>query len=185
MAASVRSVSVVHVGPAGAERRQDAVAVEEPLAIRVDGRLLLTTMRTPGGERDLAVGLLLSERVIQTPDDIATVRVCEDASAGNVVDVTLLEPAASRARAASHRSVTQTSACGVCGRQSIDDLRVGLPALDRGFRVSASVIASCPTRSRRRTAPPASPVSPPAGSWSMTRSTTSSRHGSLTRCASG
>jgi FdhD protein len=146
MTEAVRAVTVVHVGPAGRESREDLVAVEEP----VDGRVLLTTMRTPGADRELALGLLLSERVVWTPDDIGTVEVCRDADRRNVVNVSLVEPASGRARAAdaSRRLVSPTSACGVCGRQSIDDLRTGLPGVEQGFFATASAITSCPDRLR-------------------------------------
>jgi FdhD protein len=149
MTEAVRAVTVVHVGPAGRESREDLVAVEEPLAVRVDGRVLLTTMRTPGADRELALGLLLSERVVWTPDDIGTVEVCRDADRRNVVNVSLVEPASGRARAAdaSRRLVSPTSACGVCGRQSIDDLRTGRRR--RSHRVPTGCAARSPCSRRR------------------------------------
>ena len=150
MTEAVRPVTVVHVGPSGREAREDQVAVEEPLAVRVEGRVLLTTMRTPGADRELAAGLLLSERVVWSPDDVGTIQACVDAARQNVVDVTLVGPAATRARTAdaAQRLVAGTSACGVCGRQSIDDLRAGVPPIATHFRTTAAVILSCPDRLR-------------------------------------
>jgi FdhD protein len=115
----------------------DQVAVEEPLEIRVDGEAVATTMRTPGADADLAMGFLLAEGIVRGAGDVGTVTVCGrpgDEGYGNVVDV--------RSAAGIHldpeRILEGTrfqpigSACGVCGRRSIDDLvaragRVGAP----------------------------------------------------------
>jgi FdhD protein len=109
------------------ESRQGAVAVEEPLEIRVAGEPLAVTMRTPGDDHELALGLLLSEGVIAQRDDVGRVFHCGrpgDPDAHNVLDV-LPGPgvalAPERVQGARRGSLT-TSACGVCGRQSIDDL---------------------------------------------------------------
>src|SRR5581483_10638854 len=120
--ARAKTVDLVHVGRSDRQRRADRVAVEEPLEIRVNGTTLLVTMRTPGADRQLAAGLLLSERIIHSADDVATIRHCTltDADASeNVIDVTLGPEASARARerVSARRLVATTSACGVCGRQ--------------------------------------------------------------------
>ena len=105
----------------------DSVAAEEPLEIRVSGRRLAVTMRTPGDDFSLAMGFLLSEGIITSKDDVLTVRYCSggpglDENTYNIVDVQL----------ASHvppmdsvleRNVLTTSACGLCGKTSIDTVR--------------------------------------------------------------
>src|SRR5689334_11826628 len=104
----------------------DAVAVEEPLEIRVQlgahapgtRRTLSVTMRTPGGEREdteLAVGLLVSEGVVRGLDDVVDARRCgpDARPAPNTIRVTLAGSA--DLSTMSRRGVT-TSACGVCGK---------------------------------------------------------------------
>jgi FdhD protein len=72
---------------------EDLLAVEEPLEIRVNGRRLAVTMRTPGSDIDLAAGFLVSEGVITKGDDFSSARYCAGAVDGvntyNVLDVTL------------------------------------------------------------------------------------------------
>ena len=152
-------VDVVRVGEGGIEHRQDLAAAEEPLEIRLNGVPFVVTMRTPGADRELAVGLLISERIVAALDDIGTIRHCGRASdlsaeasadEDNVIDVTLLGPAAARAERAlaGRRLVTTTAACGVCGRRSIDDLMQDVAPVAGGWSLSAAVAAALPVRLR-------------------------------------
>lgn len=109
--------------------RTDAVAVEEPLEIRIFGRPLTVTMRTPGHDVELAAGFLLSEGIVTARTDIVAARYCAGAAVTgpdghtgnsyNVLDLALAEavPAATPAR-----RFTVSSACGVCGKTSIDEI---------------------------------------------------------------
>jgi FdhD protein len=145
--ADTRWVDVVRVAGANPLRLRDAIAREEPLEIRLHGARFVVTMRTPGADRDLAAGFLLAERLIGGPDDIGTMRYCTDADArDNVLDVTLSGAAADRVQAtlAARRAVTTTSACGVCGRQSIDDLLRDLPQISSDWCVSGKLIGMLP-----------------------------------------
>ncbi|GAB47814.1 formate dehydrogenase accessory sulfurtransferase FdhD [Mobilicoccus pelagius] len=104
--------------------RPDTVAVEEPLEIRVDGTPLTTTMRTPGDDFDLALGWLLSERAISQAEDVAAMMHCTDVDESgsptfNVVEVTLT-PGAELAEGVSARRSYTSSACGICGSESIE-----------------------------------------------------------------
>jgi FdhD protein len=121
MNAALRPVEIVRVGREAAAT-SDVAAAEEPLEIRLDGHAFVVTMRTPGADADLAAGFLLSEQIVRVADDIADIRPCTIDD--NVLYVTLTGDAAMRAAEAmtSRRHVTATSACGVCGRRSIDDL---------------------------------------------------------------
>ena len=107
----------------------DAVAGEEPLEIRVDGRSWTTTMRTPGHDLELVHGLLHAEGVIATREDVRTVRYCngvdeEGRNTYNVMDVQLTDPQAARADVdRAERNLLTTSACGVCGTASIEALQ--------------------------------------------------------------
>ena len=149
---AVHPVDVVRVGATTAETRQDVAATEEPLEIRLDNTPFIVTMRTPGADRELAAGFLLAERIIDGPDDLGTIQHCTDpdAAAGNVLNVTLAGDAAIRARQAlaRRRATTMTSACGVCGRQSIADLLVGISPVNVEWSVSKDVITALPDRLR-------------------------------------
>jgi FdhD protein len=135
--------------------RADLLAAEEPLGIRIGGQAANLTLRTPGDDIDLTAGFLLTEGIVAAPDDIVAIRICsgeqcghgEHEGTGNIADVTL------RAGAdwhAPHRNFLTTSACGVCGKASIDDLRTAsrhdLHA-DQ-VRVSGAVLATLPDRLR-------------------------------------
>ena len=106
-------------------RREDHLTVEEPLEIRVGGRPLAVTMRTPGNDVELALGLLVSEGVVRDRDDVIAARHCagEDAGSGeyNVLDVALAPGVEVPAEA--RHALTMTSACGLCGKDSIEAVR--------------------------------------------------------------
>ncbi|MGV8872340.1 MAG: formate dehydrogenase accessory sulfurtransferase FdhD [Rhodococcus sp. (in: high G+C Gram-positive bacteria)] len=108
--------------------RPDTLAVEEPLELRVDGKALAVTMRTPGHDVELAHGFLLTEGVIASGADIAAARYCdgvddEGANTYNVLDVTLAEGVAPPETGV-ERNFYTTSSCGVCGKGSLDAIRL-------------------------------------------------------------
>jgi FdhD protein len=153
-AASVR-VAMVVSRDAGEVRApaSDMVAVEQPLEIRAaweeGGALrdeaISVTMRTPGNDEDLAVGFLYTEGVISSRQDVAS---CT--AAGNVVRVHL---SAGRivAMAGLERHFYVTSSCGVCGKASVDAIRVRRPAraAPPDLRVSPSAVHDMPAGLRR------------------------------------
>jgi FdhD protein len=149
----MQPVDVVRVGDTAVERRKDVAAAEEPLEVRLSGSPFVVTMRTPGADRELAVGLLVSERIVCSLDDIGTIRHCgraTDEAEENVIDVTLVGPAAARAETAlgGRRLVTTTAACGVCGRRSIDDLIQDVAPVAGDWSMPAAVAAALPERLR-------------------------------------
>jgi FdhD protein len=100
--------------------RPDTLAVEEPLVVRVGGAALSLTMRTPGDDFDLVTGWLVSEGAVAKPSDIVAMRLCPDED--NTVEVALaagIEPPTPRAFAT-------TSACGVCGADTVVEVRDAL-----------------------------------------------------------
>ncbi|MGF7234226.1 MAG: formate dehydrogenase accessory sulfurtransferase FdhD [Frankia sp.] len=144
----------------GAEpvRRPDTVVGEEPMEIRVGGRPLAVTMRTPGHDMDLAVGFLVSEGVIVTGDDVAAMRYCADVAGAraddggqtyNVLDVALAAgvPAPDPSLA---RAFYTTSSCGLCGKASIDAVRTRSLHDISGdpVRVAAALLTGLPDRVR-------------------------------------
>ncbi|GAA1382025.1 formate dehydrogenase accessory sulfurtransferase FdhD [Catellatospora chokoriensis] len=129
-----RQVTRIDLGGPSTVRRQDTLAAEEPLEIRVGHRVghrppLAVTMRTPGDELDLALGFLLTEGVITAPRDIHTAQLCAgsgEANTYNVVDVVLADHVPPPA-AGTERNFYTTSSCGVCGKASIDAIRTRSP----------------------------------------------------------
>jgi FdhD protein len=108
---------------------RDSLASEEPLEIRIDGAPFTVTMRTPGDDIDLVLGFLVSEGIIRHREHVRTAAYCAGATVDgentyNVIDVTL-DPDVRGARPVRH--VLTTSACGLCGRSSIDDVRTTAP----------------------------------------------------------
>jgi FdhD protein len=127
----------------------DAVVMEEPLQLLLDGEPLSVVMRTPGNDIELTLGLLFAEGVIRTAKDVKAVRISVEAGEresaidvdasiveSNVIDVQLVGQPGRRPE----RSMLASSACGVCGAVMIEDLRRGLSPLGEGPRVQASVL---------------------------------------------
>ena len=117
-----------HLSAKAAVARPETLAVEEPLEIRVNGRPLTVTMRTPGSDFELAQGFLLTEGVIGHRDDVVTVRYCRGTDTTgvntyNVLDVTLA-PTVPAPEVDVTRNFYATSSCGVCGKASLDAVRL-------------------------------------------------------------
>ena len=148
-----RRHGVLRVDAGVAIRRSDTLAVEEPLEIRLNGESYLVTMRTPGNDIDLARGLLYSERIVNDRSDIVLARYCagsgpEGVNDYNVLDVTLAPPIS--APAAARRNVITTSACGICGTTSIDQvLRESPYPPDPELQVAADLVLAAPMRLRQ------------------------------------
>jgi FdhD protein len=170
---------VVRVREGARATRPDTLAVEEPLMVRLVGpgtraagpqplgrvvpvggvladgvapeaqsgeTTLTVTMRTPGDDFDLVAGWLVSEGAVAAPDDIVAMRLCPDED--NTVEVALargVEPPRQRAFAT-------TSACGVCGSDSVVEVRAGLrwPVASDLVAVGSDVISALPDRLRAR-----------------------------------
>ncbi len=132
---------VLRIGVDGtAEERADLLAVEEPLEIRVDGEPLIVTMRTPGDDIDLAAGFLYTEGLLGSLSDVHEIRMCDE----NVAAVSMRDGASLVARPS--RQFVTTSACGVCGKDSIDAIRVRsrFDVAADPTRVRAAVLADLP-----------------------------------------
>ncbi len=122
----------------------DLVASEEPLEIRVEGTTMAVVMRTPGEDRELAAGFLLTEGVIKSARDLFDLTTCvKGASAGNVIDVALTHPDAFDAAKLS-RHVLTSSSCGICGKTSIAAAMKRRKPLRDPVRVPAKTIFTLP-----------------------------------------
>jgi FdhD protein len=147
---SVGQRPVHHLVGAGVEAVDDADAldalvVEEPLEIRVADETVAVTMRTPGHDRQLALGFLYAEGVVRTLRDVGSVAVCgrpgEDGY-GNVINVAPGPGAALDLDrvAGARRGTLSTAACGVCGRRTIDDLLARCPPCDDPTTIDARTV---------------------------------------------
>jgi FdhD protein len=147
---AVRSRPVVRVSADGRVARDDALAVEEPLEIRIGGETVAVTMRTPGEDFELAAGFLASEGLIGHPSDVVRIEHCRDVRSpeeeGNIVVVRATVPAG-RLESARRLTLT-TSSCGLCGKSSIDAVRARLAPLSPGEPWDADLLASLPERLR-------------------------------------
>jgi FdhD protein len=113
----------------------DRVAVEEPLEIRVDGRPLAVTMRTPGHDEDLALGFLFGEGLIDHPREAGP----SPDFAANIVEV-----AGPLLREPPERRFYATSSCGVCGKGALEEVAVAAQPLPAGPEVPRDLLGSLP-----------------------------------------
>ena len=135
--------------------RPDSLATEEPLEIRlVHGearRTVAVTMRTPGADFELAAGFLYGEGIITSRDDILEIAYCVDADTDqqyNIVNVRLREGGSYDLRPLERHFYT-TSACGVCGKASLEQLELrGCPVVPPGPEISAETVYSLPEKLR-------------------------------------
>lgn len=153
--AATRSFDIVRVRGSVRDAAVDWAATEEPLEIRLHGRTFAVIMRTPGADRELAAGFLLSERVVRSADDLGTIAHCTDdpAEAGhsvreNIVNVTLVDESRVEQALGEGRQVTTNASCGICGRQTIGSLTADLAPIPSAFTVRSSHLAAVPQRLR-------------------------------------
>lgn len=134
------------------DKREDALAVEEPLEIRVGGKSLSVTMRTPGNDFELAAGFLLSEGIVSSATQIIALGRTADENPNIVVVALSREPSAKPLTV--QRAFVMTSACGLCGKASLASLASNrcpaLPPPTTTFR--SGVFHTLPEVLRRRQA---------------------------------
>ena len=150
---SKTKATVTRVVRGTARTRRDVLATEEPLEVRLlsqtERRSVAVTMRTPGGDFELVAGFLFCEGVLGTRDDIERISYCVDADAEqryNIINVTL------RGELPDLRSLERhfytSSACGVCGKASLEALEVRCAALPQTFSVTPGQITALPDKLR-------------------------------------
>lgn len=131
----------------------DDLAAEEPLEIRIAGKPLTVTMRTPGDDFELAAGFLLSEGLITARDQIARIGFADGPDgqpSGNLVDVRLAENVTIEIPALD-RHFLATSSCGVCGKTSIEAVRARpIPDLGAPWSVDPALLTRLPDALRAR-----------------------------------
>ena len=152
---NVTPAKVVSVNRGVRSERPDTLATEEPMEIRVGGpdqeaAQVAVTMRTPGGDYELAVGFLFTEGLIG-PGDVRRVAYCDDlddeSQRYNVVTVTLDRPFDA---ALVRRNFYATSSCGICGKAALDDVEVRCGPVAEGPEVRAEVLIGLPDQIRAK-----------------------------------
>jgi len=151
MSEPTHSIEVIR-HPSGA-READVLAVEEPMELRVEGRPLMVTMRTPGHDRELAAGLLYTEGVIDGPDDLMAMAHIRDPREprDNTMDVRLAAGVSADAVAhltSARREVYASSACGVCGKATIAQVLRRVPPLPSPRRADPALLMRLPALMR-------------------------------------
>jgi FdhD protein len=150
---NVTPVRVTAVRDGSRTARSDTLATEEPLEIRAQGpdqdaTRVAVTMRTPGGDFELAAGFLFTEGLVAA-DGVQRVAYCDDLDEEeqryNVVTVTVSEPFDA---ARLSRNFYASSSCGVCGKASLDDIAVRCDVVPPGFTVGAEALVEMPDRLR-------------------------------------
>jgi FdhD protein len=140
MAIPVQSVEIVRIGAHPPETKPDLVVSEEPLEIRLghgpeDDRQQLSlsvTMRTPGNDEALCLGFLYTEGIINSMDEVISVKYCEDLGRKEGMENLMrveLKPSVEISSEQFKRNFYTTSSCGVCGKASIDAIKVSCEAL--------------------------------------------------------
>jgi FdhD protein len=129
--------------------RPDAVVMEEPLQLLLDGEPLSVVMRTPGQDIELALGLLFAEGIVRGLDDVRLLRISAESGESETaveVDASIVDSnqvdihLARTRRRKPERSMLSSSACGVCGAVMIEDLRRDLAILPAGPPVAAAIL---------------------------------------------
>ena len=145
-----RDTDVTHVlewKDGRAEARQDDLAAEEPLEIRIGARPLAVTMRTPGNDFELALGFLFTEGIIESPTEIVSIGEPAEmkfTERGNIVEVELA-PDPERDLDHAQRNFFAASSCGICGKASIESVRNrGVRAVNPQFRMSPETLCRLP-----------------------------------------
>jgi len=144
-----RRVPVLKIDERQPEQVEDDIVIEEPLEIRVNGDSLSVTMRTPGDDFDLAVGLLRTEGIIRTREEIGTIAYCPDEDQPelkNIVNVVLVD---ARRKIESSRRLWSNSSCGLCGKATLEAIHQVCEPIASSITVSRDLLFSLPLRLRQ------------------------------------
>jgi FdhD protein len=151
MASGKHEVEVQRIAADGSHQTvMDAVVTEEPLEIRLGDDPIAVVMRTPGNDMSLAVGFLFSEGILKDPDQVLSVAYCSDTTddaAGNIVRV-IAEGADREAVEAARRQIYASSSCGLCGKTTLDAVRLLTPSLEPLGPLKHAIVARMPEQLR-------------------------------------
>jgi FdhD protein len=142
-----KKVSQYRLGK-GKSVKADSLAREEPLEIRVRGRSVAVTMRTPGHDRELASGFLLTEGIVQKAGDIVEMAPCLEGDAPENTLNVFLAPSVKFDFKQLTRHVFASSSCGVCGKASIETVHQHFPPLESKIAIAAKTLVELPEKMR-------------------------------------
>jgi FdhD protein len=160
---TVASTQVVRINNQQHEHTHDLLAVEEPMEIRLgygprEARMqkrISVTMRTPGNDFELALGFLFTEGILQHPQQVYQVQYCTELNSienkENIVRVEL-QPDVPIDLSTLQRNFYTTSSCGVCGKESIESVKLScaMPTPDETFSINASILTQLPQTLREQ-----------------------------------
>jgi FdhD protein len=160
MTGSVKHIDIKKISGSEVESKPDLLAIEEPLEIRMgfgamtdrQQKSLSVTMRSPGHDFELTVGFLFTEGIIKKYDQIESVKYCEDGGKQdqkeNIVRVEL-KPEVEIDFEKLQRHFYTSSSCGVCGKSSIDSVKVNCAPQPDTFQIASSIVHSLPEKLRK------------------------------------
>jgi FdhD protein len=146
--ADSKRVSILKIEEHRQQPVEDDVVLEEPLEIRVNGESVSVTMRTPGDDFDLAVGLLWTEGIIKSQDEIGTIAYCPDEDQPelkNIVNVVLVDTAR---KLESAPRLWSNSSCGLCGKATLESIHQACGPVTSRVTVAYDLVCSLPSRLR-------------------------------------
>lgn len=141
---------VSRLGPGGRQEREDRLAVEEPLEIRLSGKRVAVVMRSPGEDKELAVGFLYTEGILKDPSALSDLEPIPDPKNPRVCNIinVVLKPGAPISRRGWQRNFAASSSCGLCGKLTIASVHQHAPAVEDDLSVSAEILYSLPDKLR-------------------------------------
>ena len=152
MSKGLRSCEITRHQGDSRHRTHDILVVEEPLELRIEGTAMAVVMRTPGQDSDLTMGFLRTEGVIDGIDDIKAIAHVHDlqGATDNVIDCLLAAGMGSERKALANRSLFASSSCGICGKESIERIRIRAALLPQLEELEPAIILSAPATLRER-----------------------------------
>lgn len=152
ISSAIASAEILRIAADGSTRRvRDQLAKEEPLEIRVRGRSIAVTMRTPGNDHELAAGFLVSEGLIREPREVVEIAYCQRGEAAdfeNTLNV-FLSPSVEIDFEKLTRHVFASSSCGLCGKASIEAVHQHFAPVESPMKMSRAKILTLPERLRK------------------------------------
>jgi FdhD protein len=144
---SIRKVRAIRWEGLASREDADRLVVEEPLEIRLGGTPVAVTMRTPGHDFELAAGFLYTEGILSRPGQVGAISYCDDPENPHQANIVEVLPAQGVIFSEGwQRSFYATSSCGICGKSSIDAVRVAAPRLEDDSHLEPGSLYELPNR---------------------------------------
>lgn len=144
------SARIEHLGRQHRQEREDRLAVEEPLEIRLGGKSVAVVMRSPGEDHELAAGFLFTEGILKGKAEVTKIEHCRNPKNPKLCNVINVTPRAGveLSERGWQRNFVSSSSCGLCGKLTIQSIHLHAPAVQDTFRVSPEVLLSLSDRLR-------------------------------------